>query len=179
MRLARESDRDHAGGLAAVVVVQMLPACVQSALGAPGDRDYARVLAVPAARERLADVRLMAVVVSGLDEQPAGMGGAGLGDRSQRRLVSEVRSDGTIPRKPDSRLGRGKRPKRPTSAHSPAAERVSMPRKRRSRAIATAWPQAGICCSSAAISPPRRPSSSTAARRSTNVACEQATSNRC
>ena len=49
--LARDGDRDDAGGLAALVV-QVLPALVQASLGAPADRDYARVLAVLAARER-------------------------------------------------------------------------------------------------------------------------------
>ena len=43
--LARAGDRDDAGGLAALVV-QALPALVQAALGAPGDLDDARVLAV-------------------------------------------------------------------------------------------------------------------------------------
>ena len=45
-----------------------------------------------------------------------------------RRLVSEVRSDGTMPKKPDGDLGLGKRWKSPTSAHSPAADSVSIPR---------------------------------------------------
>ena len=41
---AGDRDRDDAGGLAALVV-QALPALVQSSLGAPGDLDHARVLA--------------------------------------------------------------------------------------------------------------------------------------
>ena len=69
--LARDGDRDDAGGLAPLVV-QVLPALVQPALGAPGDRDDARVLAVLAARERLPDRGRLAVMLGGLDEQPAG-----------------------------------------------------------------------------------------------------------
>jgi hypothetical protein len=55
-----------------------------------------------------------------------------------RRLVSEVRSDGTIPINPDNMGGLGKRRKLPTSALTPAAESVSMPRKQRSRATVSA-----------------------------------------
>lgn len=88
--LARAGDRDDAGGLAPLVV-QVLPALVQSPLGAPGDLDDARVLAVLAARERLADARRVAVVLRGLDEQPAGVRRAGLGDRALAALG--VRSD--------------------------------------------------------------------------------------
>ncbi len=54
------------------------------------------------------------------------------------RFVSEVYSHGTTPRKPDSSCGLEKRSKLPTSAHSPAADSVSIPRKQRSRAIASA-----------------------------------------
>ena len=72
--LAGDRDRDDAGGLAPLVV-QVLPALVQAALGAPGDLDDARVLAGLAAGERLADPGRVAVVVGGLDEQPAGVAG--------------------------------------------------------------------------------------------------------
>ena len=75
-----------------------------------------------------------------------------------RRLGSEVCSVGTIPRNPDSCLGR-KRCQSPTSAHSPAADSVSIPRKQRSAAIVGAWRLSGITCSSAAISAARRATS--------------------
>jgi hypothetical protein len=60
-------------------VVQVLPALVEAPLGAPGDRDDARVLAVLAMREGLADARGVAVVVGGLEEQAARVSGSGLG----------------------------------------------------------------------------------------------------
>ncbi len=163
--LARAGDRDDARGLAPLAV-KVLPALVQASLGAPGDLDDAWVLAGLAAGECLAAARRVAVVVGGLDEQPAGVGRPSFGNRALAALlVSEVRSVGTTPKKPDSRLGLGNRPKSPTSAHSPAPESVSMPRKQRSLAIAAAWPDSGTCSPSATISVARRPmSSSTAAR---------------
>jgi hypothetical protein len=161
---AGAGDRDDAGGLAPLDP-QPRPALVKAPLGAPGDLDQARVLALLATGERLADARLVAVVVGGLDQQPTGVAGAGLGDRPLRRFSSEVRSEGTIPRKPASRLGRLKRPKSPTSAARPAAESVSMPLKQRSLAITAAWPDSGMASSSASISVRRRPASSSTAAR--------------
>src|SRR5919197_1016866 len=79
--LARDGDRDHAGGLASLVV-QVPPAGVQAPLGAPGDLDHAWVLPGLAARECLADAWRVAVVLGGLDQQSARMRRAGLGDRS-------------------------------------------------------------------------------------------------
>jgi hypothetical protein len=84
--------------------------------------------------------------------------GGRLGDRALAALWSEVCSVGTIPRNPDSSLGR-KRCQSPTSAHSPAADSVSIPRKQRSRAIVTAWRRSGMTCSSVAISAARRATS--------------------
>src|SRR5919198_5148965 len=55
---------------------------MQAPLGTPGDRDHARILALLASSECLADARLVAVVVSCLDEQPARVAGAGLCDRA-------------------------------------------------------------------------------------------------
>ena len=52
---------------------QELPALVQPALGAPGDLDHPRVLAVLAASQAVADGGPVAVVVGGLDQQPAGV----------------------------------------------------------------------------------------------------------
>src|SRR5215211_537247 len=74
-------DRDDAGGLAALRA-QVLPALVEALLGAPGDRDHARVLALLAAGESFADRGTVAVMVGGLDQEAAGVGGSGLGDRA-------------------------------------------------------------------------------------------------
>src|SRR5438034_14338 len=73
---AGAGDRDDAGRFASVLA-QVLPAAVEALLCAPGDRDHARVLAVLAAGERLADPRPAAVVVGGFDEQPARVRWAG------------------------------------------------------------------------------------------------------
>lgn len=78
-QLARDGDRHDVGVLAAAGV-QVLPAGVQAPLGAPGAGDHAWVLVVLAALELEADGGAVAVVLGGLDEQPAGMSGAGLGD---------------------------------------------------------------------------------------------------
>ncbi len=53
-----------------------MPALVQTPLSAPGDLDYAWILAVLAARERLTDRWAVAVVVGSLDQesrQPLGL----------------------------------------------------------------------------------------------------------
>ena len=63
------------------------PGAVQSLLGAPGDRDRLGGLAVLAVGERLADAWARAVVPGGLDQQPAGVPGAGLGDRPEPALL--------------------------------------------------------------------------------------------
>jgi hypothetical protein len=55
---------------------------VQSLLGGPGDREHGCRLALLAALERCAGARRAAVVPGGLDQQPPGVAGAGLGDRS-------------------------------------------------------------------------------------------------
>src|SRR5579862_5210281 len=78
---AGDGDRDDAGGLAPLAV-EVLPALVQALLGAPGDRDDPWVLAGLAAGERLADAGRVAVVVGGLDQEPARVAGAGFGDRA-------------------------------------------------------------------------------------------------
>ncbi|HEY2652146.1 MAG TPA: hypothetical protein VGI50_09510 [Solirubrobacteraceae bacterium] len=51
-----------------------------------------------AALERLADHGAAAVVVAGLDQQPPGVGGAGLVIDPRRRWLPVVCSEGTIPR---------------------------------------------------------------------------------
>ena len=68
--LACAGDRDHAGGLGARAA-QHRPALMQPALCAPRNFDHARVLAVLAAGEVLAPRGVVAVVVSGFDQQPA------------------------------------------------------------------------------------------------------------
>ena len=67
-------------------MVQVPPTLVQASLGAPGDLDHARIRSGLASGERLADHGTVAVVVGGLDEQPACVGRAGLGDRPQAAL---------------------------------------------------------------------------------------------
>src|ERR671918_1756432 len=79
---ARDRDRDDAGRLAAPVA-QQLPAGVEPALDAPGVVDQRGVLAALADRELAADRRREPVVQRRLDQQPAGVGGAGLGDLAQ------------------------------------------------------------------------------------------------
>src|SRR4051794_19692405 len=73
---AGERDGGHAGGFAAVGEVAV--AAVQALLGAPGDRDHARVLAGLAALERAAHPGRVPIGVRGLHEQPTRVAGAGL-----------------------------------------------------------------------------------------------------
>src|SRR5918996_5259460 len=79
---ARDRDRDDPGRLAAPVA-QQVPAGVQPALDAPGVVDQRGVLAALADRELAADRRREPVVQRCLDQQSAGVGGAGLGDLAQ------------------------------------------------------------------------------------------------
>src|SRR3954452_8787670 len=81
-QLAGDGDRDYAGWLAAAFAPK-LPAVVQPALDAPRVVDERGVLAALADREFAADRRGEAVVKRGLDQQPAGVGGPGLGDLAQ------------------------------------------------------------------------------------------------
>ena len=83
--LAGDRDRDDPAGFAAGVF-ELAPAGVQPALRAPGDVDDLGCLPALAALERLTDDGAAAVVVGGLDQQPAGVGGAGLGDRPEPAL---------------------------------------------------------------------------------------------
>jgi hypothetical protein len=140
--LAGAGDRDHAGGLAPAG--EVVVALVQALLGAPGDRDHARVLAVLAAPEGDADRGAVTVVPGGLHEQSAPCPGPALVIAPWRRLLSDVCSEGTIPRNPETYLGLGNRRQSPTSAHRPAAVSVSIPRKQRKLAIVAACEQSGI-----------------------------------
>ena len=80
-----ERDDAHAHRLASLED-EVAPAAVKALLGAPSDVDHAWVLAAVAAAELVADPGGMAVVVGGLDEQAAGVAGAGLGDRALAAL---------------------------------------------------------------------------------------------
>jgi hypothetical protein len=83
--LARDRDGDDPAGFAASVF-ELSPAGVEPTLRAPGDVDDLGWMAALAALERLADHGAAAVVVGGLDRQPSGVGGAGLGDRPEPPL---------------------------------------------------------------------------------------------
>ncbi|MGO9903646.1 MAG: hypothetical protein ACLP0J_29175 [Solirubrobacteraceae bacterium] len=97
--LAGDCDRDDPAWFAAGVF-ELAPASVEPALCAPGDVDDLGCLAALAALERLADRGAAAVVVGRLD-QPAGVGGAGLGDRPEPALVCSL---GTIRGRPRAGL---------------------------------------------------------------------------
>src|ERR687898_1706355 len=78
-QLAGDGDGDDRAALAALGV-QALPAAVEALLGGPGDRQHVGGLSGLAALERLPLGRCAAVVPGGLDEQPAPVPGARLGD---------------------------------------------------------------------------------------------------
>ncbi len=69
--LARAGDRDRPGALAARAR-EMRPALVKAALAAPRDLHDTGILACLASGDALTDRGPVAVVVSGLDEQPCG-----------------------------------------------------------------------------------------------------------
>jgi hypothetical protein len=95
--LAGDGGRDPAGGLAPRFA-QVLPAWVEAALGAPGGLDDGWVLAWLAAGERLAIVgRRRYWCAASISSRRAWPGPAWVIDPC-RRLVSEVRSLGTMPR---------------------------------------------------------------------------------
>jgi hypothetical protein len=54
---------------------------MQSSLRAPGDLDHPRVLAGLSVGQAVTDSGLMAVMVGGFDQQPAGVDRSGFGDR--------------------------------------------------------------------------------------------------
>ena len=86
----------------------------------------------------------VAVVVGGLDQQPAGVGGPALVIEPCRRLVVRgplARHDPEEPRQ-QCRLGEPARSRRPPRT-APAAVSVSIPRKQRNRAITGAWRAVG------------------------------------
>ena len=83
--LAGDRDGDDPAGFAAGVF-ELAPAGVEPALRMPGDVDDLGCLPALAALERFTDRGAAAVVVGRLDQQPAGVGGAGLGDRPEPAL---------------------------------------------------------------------------------------------
>ena len=85
--LAGDRDGDDPVGFAPCVF-ELAPARVEPSLRAPGDVDDLRCLPALAALERFADHGPAAVVVGRLDQQPAGVGGAGLGDRPESALAA-------------------------------------------------------------------------------------------
>ena len=132
-QLARAGDRDHAGRLASLVV-EVLPAVVQTPLRPPGDLEHAWVLAMLAPGERLTDARRVAVVMGRLDQQPAGVARPGFGDRALAALAVRGALGGDDPEEACQPAWPLERAKSPISAARPAAESVSMPRKQRSLA---------------------------------------------
>ena len=72
----------------AALGVEALPDVVEALLGLPGDRDRLGGLVFLAALERGALAGRAAVVPGRLDEQPAGVAGAGLGDRALPSLLA-------------------------------------------------------------------------------------------
>ena len=82
-------------------VFELSPAGVQSSLRAPSDVDDLGGLIALAALERLPDAGLSLIVVSRLDQQPTGVGGAGLGDRALAAVLA-----GGVLRRDDPEVGR-------------------------------------------------------------------------
>lgn len=74
------------------------PAGVQAPLRFPGDLTDARILALLAAGELETDGGGVPVVVRGLDQEPAGMSRAGLGDPALPALVVRGPLAGDDPR---------------------------------------------------------------------------------
>ena len=86
-QFAGDRDRDDPAWFMARVF-ELAPAGVEASLRAPGDVDDLGCLAALAALERLADRGAAAVVPGRLDQQPPGVRGAGLGDRSEPALLT-------------------------------------------------------------------------------------------
>src|ERR1039458_7632964 len=83
--LAGDRDGDDPAGFA-TGVFELAPAGVEPALRFPGDVDDFGWVAALAAFERFTDSWAAAIVPGCLDQQPAGVGGAGLGDRPEPAL---------------------------------------------------------------------------------------------
>ena len=147
-------------------VAEVLPALVQASLGAPGDLDDARVLAVLAAGERLAD-RGAGSGSGGRPRPAAGARGPGPalvidpGGAWCRMCARTGRSRGTRTAAWAWGSARSRRPRRESRRRRACRCRGSSAAGRSPGRASCS----GIACSSASISVPRRPTSiSTAAR---------------
>ena len=138
-QLAGAGHRGHVGRLAPAHD-ELLPLVLQALLGAPGQLTDPWVLAVLAAaqlfRSETAGRRQTCLAASTSSRRECS--GPAFVIAPWRRRSSEVRSEGTRPRKPASWFGLANRAKSPTSAQRPIAARVSIPRKQRRRAIVSA-----------------------------------------
>ena len=157
-QLARHGHRDLACGLGALPA-QPRPAGRQPPLSPPGDLAHARVKALLASGQRVPDRRTVTVVPGGLDQQAPGVAGPGLGDRPLAALVVGGVLARVSPTKSPTWVGRAKRSNGPTSATSPVADSVSMPRKARRRLIGSANGSRPASWAIASSSAPRRCSS--------------------
>lgn len=88
-------DDGDVAGLAASA--EALVETVEAVLRAPGDLEDVVGLSGLAVVERDADPGLAQVVPGGLDEDPAGEGGAGLGDRAPRLALAGLMERGDEP----------------------------------------------------------------------------------
>ena len=154
--LAGDGDRDDRAALAALGV-EPAPDAVQPLLGLPGDRDHRLLLAVLAALERGAEPGWAAVVPGRLDQQPAGVPRAGLGDVALAAalagaVLARHQPEVACTAAWDARTAA----KSPTSTASPTAESVSIPRRQRSRATSWAHGELAISSPIAASSVSRR-----------------------
>jgi hypothetical protein len=134
---AGDRDGDDPVGFAAGVF-ELAPAGVESSLRAPGDVDDLGCLSALAALERFTDRRAATVVVGSLDQQPAGVGGAGLGDRPEPALRAGRVLARDDPEVGGELVGMIEAAHSPISEHSPSADSVSIPRRHRSRATVCA-----------------------------------------
>ena len=91
-QLARDRDGDDGVALAALLL-ERLPALVEASLCTPGNLDHTRVLAALANAKLVRDARRAPIVPGGLDEQAAGVLGAGLGDGALAALLDEAGPD--------------------------------------------------------------------------------------
>ena len=102
------------------------PARVQALLAAPGPFDRGGVLAALAARELVADLRPAARVPGGLDQKPAHVGVADLGDRALLAALAGGVLGRHQPDKAHERLGRLEAPEIIDLDHGPErGERVN------------------------------------------------------
>src|SRR5579859_7546069 len=138
---------------------------METALGLPGDAADARVLALLAAGELNRHGWAVAVVVGGLDEQPARVSRSGLGDPALAASLVGGALRGDDAQVVAQRAWVVEAAKAPTSAAIPLAESVSMPRKQRKREIGSANGLSGTSLVSARSRAERRSSRASIAVR--------------